>query len=307
MTLFSGHQWNSAESGESMKCEEEPVPATGGSPDVRLGRKSSAIAALADGAAHDPAQAGLLIINADDWGRDRETTERTFECILRGAVSSVSAMVFTEDSERAAAIARERGIDAGLHLNFTMPFSSQNCPAPLMERQCELGRHLSRHRLSQLVFYPSLARSFEYVVSAQIDEFCRLYGAAPRRLDGHHHMHLCANVLLGRLLPPETVIRRNFSFQPGEKSFGNRFYRKVVDRMLAQRHRLTDYFFSLPPLEPPGRLERIFSLARRFVVEVETHPLDAEEYRFLAGGEIFRWAGDVPIASGFAVRSNGRA
>ena len=66
-----------------------------------------------------------------------------------------------------------------------------------------------------------------------------------------------------------------------------------------------DFFFSLPLLEPPGRLERIFPLARRFVVEVATHPFDAKEYRFLAGGEIFRWAGDVPSAVRFTVRSNG--
>src|SRR5271157_1845424 len=154
-----------------MKCEEEPVPATGGSPDVRLGRKSSAIAALADGAAHDPAQAGLLIINADDWGRDRETTERTFECILRGAVSSVSAMVFTEDSERAAAIARERGIDAGLHLNFTMPFSAPASTTGVVEHQRRVSRFLQLGSLAQIVFHPGLKRSFEYLVAAQRDEF----------------------------------------------------------------------------------------------------------------------------------------
>ncbi len=269
-----------------------PTPAPLGNLAVPSGTKSTA---------------GLLILNADDWGRDHETTDRTLECIGRGSVSSVSAMVFMADSARAAAIARERGIDAGLHLNFTTLFSALGHPTRLAEHQQMLARCLLRHRLAQIVFYPMLTRSFEYVVSAQIDEFCRLYGAAPARLDGHHHMHLCANVLLGRLLPPGTVIRRSFSFQPGEKSFGNRFYRKVVDRMLARRHRLTDFFFSLPPLEPPGRLQRIFSLARRFAVEVETHPLDAEEYRFLAGGEIFRWAGNVPIASLFAVQSNGRA
>ena len=38
--------------------------------------------------------AGFLIVNADDWGRDRETSDRMFECVLRGTVSSVSAMVF---------------------------------------------------------------------------------------------------------------------------------------------------------------------------------------------------------------------
>jgi predicted glycoside hydrolase/deacetylase ChbG (UPF0249 family) len=214
-------------------------------------------------------------------------------------------MVFMADSARAAAIAREKGIDAGLHLNLTTPYSAPDSPVRLIERQRELGEYLLRHRLSQVLFHPTLVQSFKYVVSVQIDEFCRLYGAPPARLDGHHHMHLCANVLLGRLLPTGVIIRRNYTFRRGEKSFGNRFYRKIVDRMLARRHRLTDYFFSLPPLDPPSRLERIFSLAHRFVVEVETHPLDAEEYRFLVGGEIFRWAGDVPIASRFAVRSNG--
>src|SRR5271157_5309605 len=250
---------------------------------------------------------GYLIVNADDWGRDRETTDRTLDCILRGTVSSVSAMVFMADSERAAEVALRRGIDVGLHLNFTEPFSAPNCPARLVQRQRELAAYLRHYRFAMVVYHPGLSRSFKYVIATQLEEFSRLYGAAPGRLDGHHHTHLCANVLLGRLLPPGTIVRGNFSFQPGEKSFGNRFYRMVVDRMLARRHRLTDFFFSLPPLEHPGRLERIFSLARRFVVEVEAHPFDAKEHRFLAGGEIFHWAGDVPIASRFAVRSNGRA
>jgi hypothetical protein len=245
--------------------------------------------------------AGLLIINADDWGRDRETTERTLECALRGTVSSVSAMVFMEDSERAAAITSERRIDAGLHLNFTTPFSAPDCPPRLAEHQRRIAKRLLRHRVAQVLFYPTLMRSFEYVVAAQLDEFCRLYGEQPQRLDGHHHMHLCANVLLRGLLPPGTVVRRNFSFQPGEKSFINRLYRQAVDGMLARRHRLTDFFLSLKPLEPPGRLQRIFSLARQFAVEVEAHPASPEEYRFLAGREIYRSTGSVPIAPRFAL------
>jgi chitin disaccharide deacetylase len=307
VTLFTGDQCNSPESGKPVKREAVPVPAAAGNPDVRGRSKPLAIDGIADATARDPAHAGLLIINADDWGRDHATTEQTFECIRRGAVSSVSAMVFMGDSERAAAIAKENVIHAGLHLNFTTPFSAPDCSTQLAEHQQRVARYLLQHRLAQVLFCPVLTRSFEYVVSAQLDEFCRLYGAPPQRLDGHHHMHLCANVLLGRLLPPGTVIRRNFSFQPGEKSFGNRFYRKVADRLIARRHRLTDFFFALLPLQPPGRLERIFSLARRSVVEVETHALDAEEYRFLTEGEIFRRVGDVPIASPYAVMPNGRS
>lgn len=216
-------------------------------------------------------------------------------------------MVFMEDSDRAAAVARERRIDAGLHLNLTSPFSAAGFPASLGKRQQELAKYLQGRRLAQIVFHPGLVRSFKYVVSAQLDEYCRLYGALPRRIDGHHHMHLCANVLLANLLPAGTIVRRNFSFQPGEKSLYNRLYRRIVDGRLARRHRLTDFFFSLPPLEPAARLQKIFSLARQSVVEVETHPVNPDEYRFLAEGEIFRWTGDCPIATYYEAMSDEKA
>jgi predicted glycoside hydrolase/deacetylase ChbG (UPF0249 family) len=251
--------------------------------------------------------AGLLIVNADDWGRDRQTTGRILDCVLCGTVSSVSAMVFMEDSERAAAIARERGIDAGLHLNFTTPFSSPARTAGLLEHQRRVSQFLLRRRLAPVVFHPGLARSFQYVAAAQREEFARIYGQEPSRFDGHHHMHLCANVLLGGLLPSGTVVRRNFSFWPEEKSWYNRAYRKVVDGVLARRHRLTDYFFSLAPLVPPTRLQKIFSLARLSTVEAETHPANQVEYRFLTQGEIYRQVGDLPIAPGFALKSAGDA
>src|SRR2546425_11816891 len=95
-------------------------------------------------------QAGLLIVNADDWGRDPRTTGRILDCALWGAVSSVSAMVFMEDSERAAALARERRIEAGLHLNLTTPFSASACSSRLVERQQELAQCLLRHRFAQV-------------------------------------------------------------------------------------------------------------------------------------------------------------
>lgn len=251
--------------------------------------------------------AGVLIVNADDWGRNSLNTDRTLACIRRGAVSSVSAMVFMEDSERAADMARSRGIDAGLHLNFTTPFSSCGRSVDLAERQMEVAGYLRGSRLAQAVFNPLLASSFDYVMKAQVDEYFRLYGALPERLDSHHHMHLCANVIWGGLLPTGTTVRRNFSFQPGEKSLWNRLYRQALDRRLARRHQMTDYFFSLAPLEPLGRLLQVFTLARRHVVEVETHPVNEQEYSFLAGGEIFRHIEGLEIASRFDTRANGHA
>jgi chitin disaccharide deacetylase len=243
---------------------------------------------------------GALIINADDWGRDHETTSRISDCVLRGSVSSVSAMVFMEDSERAAGIAVERQVDAGLHLNLSEPFSVAGAAPRLLEHHRRVATYLRGwSRFAQVLYHPGLEGSFEYVVAAQLDEFERLYGEAPTRIDGHHHMHLCANVLFRGLLPGGTIVRRNFSFLPGEKTLANRMYRRSVDYVLARKHRVVDLFFSLPPLEPASRLQRIFSLARHLTVEVETHPINPKEYRYLTEGAMFCQTQGPLVAKGF--------
>jgi predicted glycoside hydrolase/deacetylase ChbG (UPF0249 family) len=248
-----------------------------------------------------PLAAGRLIVNADDWGRDRETTDRTLECVRRGAVSSVSAMLFMEDSERGADLAREHGVDAGLHLNFTGRFSAANCSPKLLEHQDAVSAYLRRNPLSRGVYNPWLAASFGYLVQAQTAEFTRLYGSAPERVDGHHHMHLSANVLLGGLLPTGKIVRRHFSRESGEKFLRHGVFRWITDALLTRRYRLSDYFFSIIPLEPQPRLQRIFTLAKNSVVEMETHPVDPGEHRFLAGGEIFRWIGETSIANCYRI------
>lgn len=250
----------------------------------------------------DGKPAGALIVNADDWGRTSETTDRTLECVHRRSVSSVSAMVFMKDSERAAALAGQHGVDAGLHVNLTTGFSAQHTPARLKESQRKLAEFLARNSFTRAIFNPLLARSFEYVFEAQRDEFTRLYGSAPDRFDGHHHMHLCANVLCQGLLPRGTIIRRHFSYEPQEKMLRHGIFRLLTDMALTRRHRMTDHFFSLPPLEPFGRLKRIFTLACHSVVELETHPVNPEEYRYLAGGEMLRCVGDCRIADHYAAK-----
>jgi hypothetical protein len=165
----------------------------------------------------------------------------------------------------------------------------------LAERHNKICAYLRLSPFSRGIFNPFLSRAFEYVVKAQLEEFERQYGEPPQRIDGHHHMHLCANVMRGELLPQGTIVRRNFSFGRGEKSFVNRRFRAAVDRKLARRHLLADAFYSLPPLEPQ-RLRRIFALANQHSVEIETHPVRSEEYSFLMGEEIRRLLNSVIVA-----------
>jgi predicted glycoside hydrolase/deacetylase ChbG (UPF0249 family) len=268
-----------------------------------LERSSTAGSSCDSPAAMEAQRDSIVIVNADDWGWSSEATNRILDCLRGNAVSSVSAMVFMDGSERAAAIARENNIDAGVHLNFTTPFTGSEVAQKLIEHQAKTARFLRSHRYAPAVFHPLLVNSFDYVVKRQLEEFERMYGSRPHRIDGHHHMHLCANVLLQRLLPEGAIVRRNLSFAPGEKRRVNRWFRRMQDNLLSRRHRMTDYFFDLLPTEK-ARMSSICELARRHNVEIETHPARAEEHRFLMAGGLAQLAPGMTVARGYLLRDS---
>ena len=227
----------------------------------------------------------MLIINADDWGRSVAETDAALKCYKDGRITSVSAMVFMEDSERAAELAKENELDVGLHLNFTDKFTANPCGSTLANHHDKIVRFLRGNKYSQLLYNPFLRTEFVYSYQAQAEEFARLYGKPPSHIDGHHHMHLCANVLLSNTIPAGAKLRRNFSFWPGEKSMLNRTYRWLVDRWLARRYCLTDYFFDLRQCIEGKKVDQVAALAKSSTVELMTHPvMNAEEEYLLSDG-----------------------
>jgi predicted glycoside hydrolase/deacetylase ChbG (UPF0249 family) len=144
---------------------------------------------------------------------------------------------------------------------------------------------LKRRKYAQLLYNPFLRKAFAYCYHAQVEEFMRLFEKSPSHIDGHHHMHLCANVLFSRMIPGGTKLRRNFSFWPGEKSRLNRMYRWLVDRWLACRYRLTDYFFDLTQCIEGRKLDRVAALAKSSNVELMTHPIVNGEEEYLMSDE----------------------
>jgi chitin disaccharide deacetylase len=227
----------------------------------------------------------MLIVNADDWGRSPAETDAALRCYTERRITSVSAMVFMEDSERAAALANGHDLDIGLHLNFTEQFSGPGCPGSVRNDHGRIVRFLMRNKYSQLLYNPFLRREFSASYVAQAEEFVRLYGKPPSHVDGHHHMHLCGNLLLSRVIPDGTKIRRNFSFWPGEKSWLNRTYRALVDGWLSRRYQLPDYFFDLSQSIRQKKLDRIIALANSNKVELMTHPIVRMESDYLMGDE----------------------
>jgi chitin disaccharide deacetylase len=223
----------------------------------------------------------MLIVNADDLGRSKAATDDTLSCYARNRITSTSAMVYMEDSERAAGLALESGIDVGLHINFSERFTGASVPEALRHSQGRVCSFLKTNKYAHLLYNPFLRQQFRDVFEAQYREFVRLYNREPSHLDGHQHMHLASNMLIEAIIPRGTKVRRSFSFWPGEKSFANRLYRIGVDRWLGRRHRLTDFFFALSQYSDLPRLERVIRLAQTASVELMTHPQVREEYDLL--------------------------
>jgi len=223
----------------------------------------------------------MLIINADDLGISDLASDNIIACHRQGLITSASAMVFMSDSARAAKLAASAGLETGLHLNLTQPFDGSEGPLRIKEIHPSIVEYFRFRKWSRIIYNPLLGKKLDYVFKAQYDEYCRLFGNAPVKIDGHHHMHLCMNMILGRIIPPGSRVRGNFSFEVGEKHFINRLYRRVVDAWLKRHYCCPDSLFNLEESRDLPKMNRIINLASFSNVELEVHPGRFESYNYL--------------------------
>ena len=238
----------------------------------------------------------MLIINADDYGRNAAATDNTLRAFRRGTVTSASAMVFMDDSERAAQLARETGLEVGLHLNFSSPFRG-NVPSLLDEAQERISSFLLSSRYRKIIYNPFIAKHFDYAFKSQYDEFIRIYGKAPSHVDGHHHFHLCANMLLGNVIPAGMFVRRNYTFFSGDKGMLNRLFRRLMDAWLRRNHICTDYFFAMPQSDQHERLKAILDLSVSSGVELMVHPEKQADFEMLMSDDFLRMLSGIRLGT----------
>jgi chitin disaccharide deacetylase len=229
----------------------------------------------------------VLIINADDYGRNVAATDNTLLAFRYGSITSASAMVFMDDSERAAQLALEAGLEVGLHLNLSEVFSKP-VSSSVIQSQEMVSSFLLRSRWHKLIYNPFLSRHFDLAFKAQYEEFARIYGKAPSHIDGHHHLHLCANMVFGNIIPAGMPTRRNYTFYKGDKGRINRFYRRCMDAWLRRGHIRTSYFFALPCIDQQDRLRAILALAGNSSVELMAHPEKDDDFVQLMSDEFSR-------------------
>ncbi len=225
----------------------------------------------------------MLNVNADDWGRSRHETDAAGACYDAGRVNSVSAMVFMEDSERAALLAKKNDLTVGLHLNLSEPFTSREVSEEISTEQAKIARFLNSNKYSVALYNPFLRNYFFRSFQSQLREFLRLYGTSPSHFDGHMHHHLCTNMLVDRVIPAGENVRPGFSLSKGETKLVNIIYRRFVNAWLRRQYVIMDYFFSLDSCLRRNQLPFVAKLAGTARVELMTHPKNMPEYEFLIG------------------------
>jgi chitin disaccharide deacetylase len=235
----------------------------------------------------------VLIVNADDLGYNRPTTDAVAECFRAGRITSATAMVYMRDSDRAAQVARELGLPVGLHLNLSEPFDDPGAPAELRRRHLKVVRRFGGpsfiFRSRRWTFDPRLSEPAERCIADQLDRFHELYGRAPTHVDGHLHVHVCPNVALARTIPAGMRMRNVTGALATARQ-----------RVLLRNRVTTSHFLNITDLHPDfveGGVGRLLGLARETSVEVMAHPGFGHEYAQLMADEWAAWTEGLPLGS----------
>jgi len=223
----------------------------------------------------------MLIINADDWGMDTATTDRILNCFRNGRITSATAMMFMVDSERSAELALLHRLPIGFHLNFTQPFSHHCVPSKLKNYHNTLVKYFTKIRYARIIYNPLIWRQIDYCFKAQYAEFERLYENSPTHIDGHHHIHLCANLMFSTIIPRGMKIRRNVPFSKKEKNFVNWWWRSLIDKIIRDRFITTDFFLGLYGNVSESDVLAKLNMVNNYNVEFMVHPGLPEEYNLI--------------------------
>ncbi len=230
----------------------------------------------------------MLIINADDFGLNEKATNNIHNCFLNGRITTATAMVFMQDSERAASIALTNKYEIGLHVNFTELFTSANVVPTEKNRQIRLIGFFASNKYNRVLYNPFISNDVKLCFQAQLEEFMRLYGKLPSHIDGHHHIHLSTNMIIDKVIPSKFRIRRGVSFEGEERSAINRAYRNMVNKLIQKRHLCVDKFYVDEKQLLESGIQHIVTKSKSCNVELSSHPEESECYDFLMGDDFFR-------------------
>ncbi|MBR3445540.1 MAG: ChbG/HpnK family deacetylase [Prevotella sp.] len=232
-----------------------------------------------------------VILHADDFGFDKDTTEATIELLERGALSSATIMATMPKADMAIAYAAKHPeFSFGVHLTYVDGLK----PAKLSTETSLTDKNG--------LFYPSndvrkkavlMKLKEKDIVEESLAQIAkvRLGGAKISHLDSHGHLHKFPSFLLA--LPEikkqsgiNRVRRVQNVFVNNPKLSPTTILNHCFDWRIASTCKTTDYFYMSANSMDTGWADAILTqmdkLPKNAVIEVGVHPghADTEEERW---------------------------
>lgn len=157
-----------------------------------------------------------LIINADDFGFNKEITDGIIQAHEAGTVTSTTLMVNMPAAEYAAELAKKHpDLSVGIHLNLTLgtPLSRPEDIPSLITPEGKFKGASEMFKLANRFLLSS--KEIEKELSLQIEKFLS-FGIKPTHADSHHHVadalqiHLVKVKLFKRYNITKTRTQRGF-------------------------------------------------------------------------------------------------
>ncbi|HEY1579289.1 MAG TPA: ChbG/HpnK family deacetylase [Terracidiphilus sp.] len=218
-----------------------------------------------------------LIINADDFGLDRNTVDATIALIERGLVTSATLLLSGEDIERAIdfAVQAQHACSFGLHFNI-VDGATASCPSSLTDQSARY-RPSARQRvraLLGLLYAADLRQEFNWQAARLLDRGINLSHA-----DSHGHLHKWPHVAktIAPLLP-ELGIK---AMRRPQNLYVRRRPTDYLDSYCTWRFprvRTTNNYCALDPNEPDW-IHLLPALIPDGTTELSVHPGKLEQWR----------------------------
>jgi hypothetical protein len=136
-----------------------------------------------------------LIINADDFGCDKNINAAIVACFQKNIINSATIMVNMDGFEEAIKLANEHGFQnkIGLHVNLTegKPLTDLSDTGLTDSNGVFI---MDAIRSPRIFFSSHIKRKIKAEIEAQYDKLI-LHGITPTHIDSHQHVHILPSII----------------------------------------------------------------------------------------------------------------
>ena len=217
-----------------------------------------------------------IIINADDFGKNKEINYAIMDLMDSNLCTDTTLLVNFEDSAHAAklAISKNKRQHVGIHLNLTEGF-------PISQKIRNERRFCSEegffhYKRGERIF--SLSSSEKKAVIEELTSqihLCREFGIPISHADSHSHIHEEPGILflLLEILKKEKIPYLRLTNNMGKTSFINKLYRSSYNLILIfNKLAGTNYFGSTSNLTSYKKI-----INKNSIIELMIHPGQTRE------------------------------